>query len=422
MQDYKTPGVYRQEVFPVPPRQLHTGVPVFLGLAKTDGPDLQAKALSTGEFSIAGLRLRAGKVVQIHIGEPERFSRWAEFEQTFGPLLSKSYLGCAVRGFFENGGRLCYVQMIRLDQGASLLDALEQGLKTIETLDTIDLVCAPDLMWLYQERELLPNEELPRLQAAVLKHCEDRGDRFAILDSPPGIEPEGVKKYPEQLRQAGGLSGTNGALYYPWPRVLDGPASTHGFVPPCGHVAGVFARTDERVGVHKAPANEILQGVVDLEVSLTDAQQGELNPVGVNCLRAFPGRGIRVWGARTLSSQPAWTYVNVRRLFLTAGRWIERNMANVSFEPHNTSLWARIRRELTAYFNELFQQGALRGSTPQEAFYVKCDEDINPLEVREAGMVITEIGLAPALPNEFIVVRIIHTASGVTITGPSQPE
>jgi phage tail sheath protein FI len=135
-------------------------------------------------------------------------------------------------------------------------------------------------------------------------------------------------------------------------------------------------------------------------------------------LRAFPGRGIRVWGARTLSSDPAWTYVSVRRLFLTACRWIERNMVGAVFEPNDPRLWTRISRELTAYFNDLFRQGALQGRTPQEAFYIKCDAETNPLEIREAGSVITEIGLAPGLPNEFVIVRIIHGASGVTITGP----
>jgi len=184
----------------------------------------------------------------------------------------------------------------------------------------------------------------------------------------------------------------------------------------------VYARSDQRIGVHKAPANEVLEGVLDLEAGVTDADQGRLNPVGVNCLRAFPGRGIRIWGARTLSNDSAWTYVNVRRLFLTAGRWIERNMTGVVFEPHDQRLWARIVRELTAYFNDLFQRGALKGQTVQEAFYVKCNAETNPPEVRDAGMVVTEIGLAPTVPGEFVVVRIIHGASGVTITAePAEP-
>jgi len=162
--------------------------------------------------------------------------------------------------------------------------------------------------------------------------------------------------------------------------------------------------------VHKAPANEELEGVVDLAVHLTDADQAQLNPVGVNALRAFPGRGIRVWGARTLSRNAAWTYVNVRRLFLTATRWIELSLADAVFEPHDTRLWNRITRELTTYFEGLFRAGALRGRTAAEAFFVKCDGETNPPEVRETGRVVTVIGLAPAVPNEFVVVRIIHGA------------
>jgi phage tail sheath protein FI len=183
----------------------------------------------------------------------------------------------------------------------------------------------------------------------------------------------------------------------------------------------VYALNDQRVGVHKAPANDELAGVLDLEFNLNNAQQGELNPHGVNCLRAFPGRGIRVWGARSLSHEPAWTYVSVRRLFLTAGRWIERALAGATFEPHDLRLWVRIERELSDYFNQLFRRGALKGGTAEQAFYVKCDDETNPPEAQEAGLVITEIGLAPATPNEFVVVRLVHGAGGVSISGPVQP-
>jgi uncharacterized protein len=220
------------------------------------------------------------------------------------------------------------------------------------------------------------------------------------------------------LAQRRELDSHNAALYFPWLDTgLRDQEGTIQYVPPCGHVAGVYARSDMRAGVHKAPANEVLEGVLDLEINLSNAQQGALNPQGVNALRAFPGRGIRVWGARTLSPNSAWIYVNVRRLFLTAGRWIERNLASTVFEPNDPNLWARILRELNAYFNGLFQQGALKGATPAAAFYVKCDAEINPPAVRDAGQVITEIGLAPVVPGEFVVVRIIHSASGIIISG-----
>ena len=162
--------------------------------------------------------------------------------------------------------------------------------------------------------------------------------------------------------------------------------------------------------------------MIDLEWNLTDADQNYLNPKRVNCLRSFPGRGIRVWGARTLSGQDLWTYVNVRRLFLTAVRWIEWNMGAVVFEPNTPQLWARIERELGAYFRAQFRAGAFKGRTPEEAFYVKCDADTNPPELRDSGQVVTEIGLAPNLPFEFVVIRLIHGERGVSIAGPMDPQ
>jgi uncharacterized protein len=393
MPTYPIPGVHREDVFPEPVAELRTGVPAFLGFTESVPKDDQGHE---------------------QINRPQLLTLWVQFEENFGPPLSAGYLASAVRGFFENAGSLCYV--VPLDRTLSTEPALRQGLGALVTVDAIDLVCTPDIMRPRQPENLPPNrDEVRTMQAAVLEHCDKLGDRFALLDALPGASPEAV------VQQRRGLSATNGALYYPWVRVPDGPALTSGFVPPCGHVAGLYARSDQRVGVHKAPANEVLQGVLDLEVNLTNAQQAELNLEGVNCLRAFPGRGIRVWGARTLSRDPAWTYINVRRLFLTAGRWIEHNMAGTTFEPNDPRLWARIGRELTAYFVDLFRRGALKGRSPQEAFYVKCDAEINTPAVREAGMVVTEIGLAPSLPYEFVVVRVIQSASGVTIAGSTQP-
>jgi phage tail sheath protein FI len=382
---YLAPGVYREDIFPQPPVSLRTGVAAFLGISHTHN--------ATGQ--------------EIPPNQPRPLTLWSQFEQYFGKLLSSSYLGYAVRGFFQNGGRLCYV--VRLKNATHA--ALESGLKALESLNTIDLVCAPDIMWL-PPSETDP-QEVQLMQSALLRHCHTLGNRFAILDSLPGADLQQIK----QQRQ--GLIDTYGALYYPWIRLSDGPVESGYLVPPCGHVAGVYTRCDERIGVYKAPANEILEGVVSLELALTNAQQGELNPEGINCLRAFPGRGIRVWGARTLSPESNWRYINVRRLFLTVGRWIELNMANRVFEPNDTKLWAIIRRDLTAYFNGLFQQGALKGSSPGEAFIIKCDEETNPPEITDAGKVVTEIALAPAVPGEFIIVRIIHGMNGITISEPT---
>ncbi len=392
MPTYRTPGVYKREEFPAPPAGLLTGVPAFLGFTEKGFPD-EARDLA--------------------LGRARPLTLWPHFEARFGRAEAAGYLAHAVRGFFANGGDRCYVAP--LDPAGLAVEALRKGLEALASVNDVDLVCAPDIVRPRQPGNLPPDPvEVREMQAAVLEHCDAVGDRFAILDSLPRANSD------EVLRQRRGLRGTNGALYYPWLRAADGlpAAGANGFVPPCGHLAGVYARSDRRAGVHKAPANEALEGALDLEINLTGEQQGELNPAGVNCLRAFPGRGIRVWGARTLSANPAWTYINARRLFLTAGRWIGRNMPGVVFEPNDPKLWARIRRELTGYFNGLFERGALAGRTPQEAFYVKCDEETNPPEVRDADSVVTVIGLAPMLPGEFVVVRIVHGPDGVAIAEP----
>jgi phage tail sheath protein FI len=246
------------------------------------------------------------------------------------------------------------------------------------------------------------NEDRLALQQQLLEHCDRIGGRFALLDALPGADP---------LTTSVRLRGTNGAVYYPWVSVAQG------LVPPCGHVAGVYSRR----GVYRAPANESLEEVLDLEVRLNAAQQGPLNEAGINCLRAFPGRGVVVWGARTLSRDPAWKYVNVRRLFLAMQRWAERALAPATFEPNDPQLWARLDRELTGYLTGLFRDGALAGRTPQEAFFVKCNADTNPPEVRDAGQVVAEVGLATAAPCEFIVVRVVQTGGAAFFLGPAGP-
>jgi phage tail sheath protein FI len=252
---------------------------------------------------------------------------------------------------------------------------------------------------------LLPDlSAIDEVQHALLSHCGELGDRLAILDSAPGSSVERVLDQRRRITQRL-TEPLNGALYFPWLQT-----GHDEWVPPCGHVAGIFARTDARIGVFKAPANEEVSDALDLEVAIDNALQNRLNPDGVNCLRAFPGRGIRVWGARTLNRDPAWRHINVRRLFLTVGRWVDRNMTWAAFEPNDRRLWVRIQRELNPYLTGLWRAGALQGKTPSEAFYVRCDADTNPPEIREVGQVVTEIGLAATAPAEFIVVRIIHRA------------
>ena len=387
---YRSPGLYKEHIFPQQSVELDTGVPVFLGLCNCKN-------------------VREEK---IPVNQPQQLG-WSQFEQFFGKPLSNSYLAYAVRGFFQNGGDKCYV--VRLKNRTR--QALEEGLTALKRLNTIDLVCAPDIMGL-PPLETDP-KEVEFMQSALLEHCSNLGDRFAILDSLLNANPEEVQKQKQKLTE----NLDRGALYYPWVRIADGPEQSNNFIPPCGHVAGAYARSDKSIGVHKAPANEILEGVIDLEVSLTNEEQGQLNSENINCLRVFPGRGIRVWGARTLSSDRQWLYINVRRLFLNIERSLELKMAYTVLEPNNSRLWGNIRRDLTAYFNQLFEKGALKGNSSSEAFYIKCDEETNPPpEIRDAGIVVAEIGLAATIPGEFVVVRILQDSSGITIADPTRTE
>jgi phage tail sheath protein FI len=181
-------------------------------------------------------------------------------------------------------------------------------------------------------------------------------------------------------------------------------------VPPCGHVAGVWARSDNTRGVHKAPANEVAQGAVGLTYQTTKGEQDTLNPNGINCIRSFPGRGIRIWGARTLSSNPSWRYINVRRLFNYVEKSIENGTQWVVFEPNDRLLWSRVRRDVGNFLRTVWADGALFGATPGEAFYVKCDDELNPPASRDMGRLIIEIGMAPVKPAEFVIFRISQWA------------
>jgi uncharacterized protein len=173
---------------------------------------------------------------------------------------------------------------------------------------------------------------------------------------------------------------------------------------------GIYNRTDAERGVHKAPANEIVRGAIGLELVLSRGEQDTLNPIGVNCIRTFPGRGIRVWGARTLSSDGSWRYINVRRLFIMVEASLDVSMQWVVFEPNDHTLWAKVRRDVNSFLRVIWRSGALFGTTPDQAFYVKCDEELNPTEIRDLGQLIIEVGLAPVKPAEFVIFRISQWA------------
>jgi uncharacterized protein len=287
-------------------------------------------------------------------------------------------------------------------------DAVErEGLEGVTATEEVTMVCVPDLMAMLgdgngngdaAEKEKI----LKALQSKVVEGCENAGQRMAILDAPPDRKPDEVLDWV----LGSNLDSKFATMYWPWIEVLD-PITKHPIqVPPCGHVAGIWCRTDSTRGVHKAPANEVVLGANDLGYTLTGSEQDSLNRAGINCIRAFPGRGIRVWGARTLSSDPEWRYINVRRLFNFVSESIMQGTQWAVFEPNDESLWLSLRISTSNFLTRIWRSGALFGATPEQAFYVRCDDETNPPDMVEAGQVTVEVGIAPVKPAEFVVFRI----------------
>lgn len=282
------------------------------------------------------------------------------------------------------------------------------GVEGLEAIDDITMVVVPDLM------TSMPGQKLDltmvkAVQTSIIAHCEKMGDRVAVLDAPAGMSPQAIKKW---RMDTAGYDTSYAALYYPWIEVSDPVTNRPINIPPSGHMAGVWARNDNTRGVHKAPANEVVRGATGLSYNITKGEQDTLNPNGVNCIRVFPGMGIRVWGARTLSSNPSWRYINVRRLFNFVEKSIERGTQWVVFEPNEPRLWGRVRRDVNAFLTTVWRDGALFGLAPDQAFYVKCDEELNPPESRDLGRLIIEIGMSPVKPAEFVIFRISQWQPG----------
>jgi phage tail sheath protein FI len=249
------------------------------------------------------------------------------------------------------------------------------------------------------------------VQTTLLSHCEKSAlqgaPRVAILDSPPGMGFQEVKEWRSDVA---GYDSMFGAFYYPWINI-ENPLATNGAdreitIPPSGHVAGLWAKVDETRGVWKAPANEVLQGVLSVETPISQVEQGLLNPIGINCIRPFGTRGIRVWGARTLSSDPEWRYINIRRLFNMVETAILQGTQWVVFEPNDHRTWSAVTRNISAFLTGLWRQGALFGNSADEAFFVRCDESTNPPGDRDEGKLTCEIGIAPIKPAEFVIFQI----------------
>lgn len=287
------------------------------------------------------------------------------------------------------------------------------GVRGIFEIDEITMLACPDLMRAY-EAQVMNLDQIHGIMELMVSMCEGSasGDipnppnRMVILDPPPDrVKPQEVVEWLQSFNRRSMF----GALYYPWIKV---PNPRNGnrpiLVPPCGHMMGVWARTDETRGVYKAPANEVPRGVIGLGYDTNFREQELLNPLGINCIRNFPNRGIRVWGARTLvePDKTEWRYISVRRLISYIEKSIELGTQWAVFEPNDQDLWMRVKRTVGNFLERLWREGALFGATPEQAFYIKCDEELNPPETMILGRLYIEVGICPVRPAEFVVFRI----------------
>lgn len=405
MPNYQTPGVYVEEI------------------------ESGSKPIEAGATNIVGF---LGVAEKGPVNQATLVTNWTQYTKIFGGLHEGGWLGHGVYQFFQNGGTKCYINNLAEpkpkkgeasqkngDKAAEKEDELispakyevknpdniakliigkdegvgkKSGLHLFDEIQDISLICAPGVTD-------------PAAQDAILTHCEKNRFRFAVLDSPETLDG-GIDTMPMPR------DSIMGAYYFPWVQMYDMVADQNLYAPPSGGICGVYGRVDSTRGVHKAPANELFKTALGLKYNLTDAEQEMLNPKGINCIRDFPGRGIRVWGARTISSNPEWRYVNVRRLFCMVEQALQNGTNWVVFEPNTRDLWKKITRNITAFLLNIWKSGALFGNTPEEAFYVRCDDELNPPESIDAGYVTIELGLAPAKPAEFVVFRVSQKTLG----------
>ena len=343
-----------------------------------------------------------GGAQQGPILEPTMVTSWEQFEENFGGLdySSKGFsLPHAVDLFFKNQGRTAYV--VRVTEESAVQDsgrkkvAYRAGLACLEDLDDVNLVAMPDTTDILDQQELI-------------RHCERMRYRFAIVDSPANPREVGdahdVKLQSVKLVSPRGFA----AIYYPWLQVQDPRTKRIRVVPPCGAVAGAYARTDLQKGVNKAPTNEPVVGAIETEVAVDQADQNDLNRIGVNVIRKFTGRGMLIWGARTTSSDSIWKYVHIRRTIMYLEQSIAKGTEWVVFEPHDEITWAETKKSVAEFLAKSLQDGLLLGSKPEEAFIVRCDRTTMTQADIDNERLIIEVGVALTRPAEFVIFHIAH--------------
>jgi phage tail sheath protein FI len=408
----KAPGVYIEEIPAVGP--------------------IQGVGTSTAAFIGTAARSAAPT-------EPTVVTNWTQYKDSFGEYdTANKLLPYAIRGFFDNGGTRAVI----------VAQDLDNALAALSRYIDVDLVVAPEV-----------NGQADQLK--VLNHCRALGNRFAILSLGNNVQPGAAATQAGPLRepQARGY----GALYYPWilvsaPReaatavtptttttrppattpagtttpaatttaaatttstltTTPAPGPTTVEVPPVGHIAGIYARSDALRGVHKAPANEVIRGALGLVTLLNDTEHGTLNAAKVNALRIFPNSPPMVWGSRSLSGNLAYHQVNVERLLIYIERSLEAGLRWAVFEPNDFSLWKKLERTIREFLTRVWRSGALFGRVAEQAFYIKVDEEVNTPVERDLGKVIVEVGVAPVHPAEFVVIRLALQQGGANGQG-----
>jgi hypothetical protein len=394
MADYsnKAPGVYVEQVSSgsAPIAGAGTSTAAFIGIVPDTIKNPDGNAIAA-------------------VGEVKLITNFTEFKTSFGDFSEdddQSILAHAVYGFFNNGGTRCYVT--RLARAAtSTTDADGKVTTTTDYAKLVDIAAALELLEPIEDIAIVaaPGFTDDTHYAALAVHCANMPTRFAVLDTPRDLDT-----YTTTLKKGGtAMPATTdtAAVYFPWIEVYDKATDDTKYVPPSGHIAGLYARVDAARGVHKAPANEVILGAVGLKYAVSARQQDGLNPHGVNVIRKMNG-AIRVWGARTVGGDlnTEFKYVSVRRLFNYLHGSIDQGTQWAVFEPNDAALWAKITRNVSAFLKGVWETGALFGAKQEEAFYVKCDAETNPPEVRDLGKVVTEIGVAITRPAEFVVFRL----------------
>jgi uncharacterized protein len=334
---------------------------------------------------------------------PQLVTSVREYQQLFGGASGPDrYLPDAVAGFFVNGGQRLYVARIvpkggeqggvpdAADFAGGEADDPVQGLRALDAPEYSDvsLVYAPH-----------PPAHSADIARTIIEHCERHRFRFAIVDCDKTVDLNALA-VPERWRSS------HAALYAPWIAVADPAAAVFRVVPAGGAVAGIYARTDLERGVFNAPANQEVRGAVGMHVAINDLQQDALNDRGINVIRQFPNRGILVWGARSLASDPEWKYVSVRRYFIFLERSIVEGASWVVFEPNDDRLWNRVKDTIRLFLRSEWRRGGLQGRTEDEAFFVKCDRTTMTEDDILNGRLNIEVGFAPLKPAEFVVIRI----------------